>query len=270
MSVSQSFIKNFWNYRKGNACGIAFQLIDLHKKYERPASKRMSLGHYFEFLCTGQALRDGSEPERPVTSTKKPTADAIRVEAQAERFKQMIVEKGIEIKETGTVWEHEVPEKGFKYKGVLDVLCEVDGELSILDIKSSGLIGNKWEDFGWDKATFNQKDKLTLQVVFYKYLAWKVIGIRDIPFYFAIHSTTNDMDSLFWRVDLIDFDVSMSHLEDMVLECVDEIEFLDSFGFTPHPEVKRCLSCPIQEKCEHKITVPETVVVEIDGVYVND
>lgn len=270
LSISQSLIKNFWQYKRSSVCGTAFHEIDLLKKSVRPATKRMSLGHYFEYLCTGQTLRDGSTPERPLTSTKKPTADAIRVESQAERFKTMIVEKDIEIVETGTIWEHKVPEHGFKYKGVLDVLCKVKGELSVLDIKSSGLIGNKWEAYGWDESTFNMRDDLTLQVVFYKWLAWKVIGIKDIPFYFAVHSTTNDIDSIFWKVDLNDFDVSMAHFEDMVLSVVSDIKMNMEFGFTPYPDVKRCMSCPLFKDCIYKITVPKTVNVVIDGVYVNN
>jgi len=268
LSISQSLIKNFWDYQNGTGCGTALYLINILHKYEIKPTVRMKLGQYFEYVCTGQVLRDGVVPERPVLKSGKPTSDAVKVETQAERFNNLLKAEEIKILETGTVLEHKSPDMGFKVKGVLDALVEVDGEKAILDIKSSGLLGNKWEDFGWDAETFHMRDKLTIQVVFYKYLAWKVMNIKDIPFYYAIHSTTNSVDSAFWEVKLSDFEVAMSHLEDMILEVVELLQKDIEVGFTPFPSVKRCEKCPVFNDCEHKRVTPEKEVIVIDGIYI--
>ena len=273
LSISQSLIKNYWDYKRGNYCGIALHTMDILKMAEREPSEPMKLGHYFEYLCTGQALRDGSIPERPMTSTGKPKAEATRMEIQAQKFKDLVKEKGIVISETGTVLEYVDDDGQFKYKGVLDILGYVpdpaldEAPLSIVDVKSSGLIGDRWKDTGWDADTLNMKDKLTIQVVFYKWLAWKVLHTADIPFYFAVHSTSNEVDSVFWKVSLNDFYMSMVEFENLIGAVVADLKHEMTSGFKPYPDVKRCGTCPLNEECAYKITVPDTVEIIIDGIY---
>jgi len=98
LSVSQSLIKNYWSYKKGNYCGIAFHKMDILKQAERLPTERMQLGHYFEYLCTGATLRDGSTPETPATKTGKPTAGAARMQEHAEKFKALVEKENITIK----------------------------------------------------------------------------------------------------------------------------------------------------------------------------
>jgi hypothetical protein len=267
LSVSQSLIKNFWKYKKADYCGIALHRMDILKEAEREATERMQLGHYFEFLCTGAKLRDGSEPKMPATKTGKPTAGSLKMQEQAKRFKELVKEKDIVVKEIGKVVEHSPDWGDFKMKGIFDIYGTVAGEKAIVDIKSSGLIGNEWEEYGWHKGTFNMRSQLTIQVIFYKYLAWEVLGMKDIPFYFAVHSSTNEVDSLFWRVDVADFEVAMNHLEDTVSDVVDGIKMESEFGFTAYPSVKRCLDCPLMESCDFSIKVPQTDIITIDGIF---
>lgn len=265
LSISQSMLKNYWDYKVGKYCGEAFFRIDLNKEVEREGSDRMKLGQYFEYLCTGAVLRDGSIPAEPMTKAGKPTAEGERIKLQAERFKAMVKAEGLEIIETGKVLEYVAG--AFKLKGVLDIFGALYGKPAIVDIKNTGLIGNKWEDYGWDMSTFNMRDKLTIQVVFYKYLADVTLGIRDIPFYFAIHSSTNDTDSDFWEVQLSDYDKAMSSLEAMINGYAEEILFQKQSGFTPHPDVKRCKTCPIISSCVFKKLTPTKKLVIIDGIY---
>jgi len=267
LSVSQSLIKNYWSYKEGKYCGILFHRSNILKEVEMKPTERMSLGHYFEYLCTGARLRDGNIPEEPLTKTKKPKAEGIRMQQQAERFKVLVEKENIGIDATGKVVEVFYPEHGFKMKGIYDILGTVDHIPSIIDIKSSGLIGNEWEAYGWHADTFNMRKHLTVQVVFYKYLAWKEFGVEDMPFYFIIHSTTNNIDSLYWEVKLKDFEVAMNHFEDMVFEIVGEIKLNMEYGFTPHPSVKECGKCPLKDDCDHVTKTPEKQVVTIDGIF---
>lgn len=267
LSVSQSLIKNWWSYKAGEYCGIALHKIDILKLAEKIPTERMQLGQYFEFLCTGAKLRDGSEPVMPQTKTGKPTAPATRMQEQAVRFNQLVEAENIKIDQVGVVLEHEVPDMNIKMKGVLDILGSVDGEDAIIDIKSSGLIGDEWKEYGWHHGTFNMRKMLTIQVVFYKWLARAVLGKEDMPFYFIVHSTTNDVDSLFWRIDIADYEVAMNHFEDMVAEFVDEVRMEQTYGFTPYPDVKRCGECPLYKECEFATATPKKRVVTIDGIF---
>lgn len=267
LSVSQSLIKNYWDYREGKYCGVLFHVADLQKLVERVPTDRMKLGHYFEFLCTGATLRDGSEPETPSTSTGKPKAEAIRMQKHAERFKALVEKEGIEIGSTGVPVIVPFTDHGFQLKGIFDVIGTYKERAVIIDIKSSGLIGNEWEAYGWHASTFNMRKNLTIQVVFYKYLAWKGLNIYDMPFYFIIHSTTNETDSLFWEVKLNDFEVAMNHFEDMVFDVVDDIKLSMEHGFTEYPSVKRCEACPYQAECSFATTTPNLETVTIDGIF---
>lgn len=111
------------------------------------------------------------------------------------------------------------------------------------------------------------RDKLTIQVVFYKYLAYVTMGIRDIPFYFAIHSNSNDTDSEFWEVKLNDFDKAMASFEAMINQYAEEILFQKKESFIPFPDVKRCQVCPLFDTCVFKKLTPTRKLVVIDGIY---
>jgi hypothetical protein len=266
LSISQSLLKKYWDYMEDKECGHAMHQIDMLKNYESEPSDPMKVGSWFEYLCTGTKNRDGSVPE-PVKNKSGLSADSKRAELHVANFKRLIESENITIIEGGKVLEYHYPGQNFKIKGILDALIEYDGEVAILDLKTSGLIGKEWEEYGWHTSTFNMRRKLTIQVVFYKYLGWKVLDIKDIPFYFSVHSTKNEIDSLFWRVDLHDFNVSMSHFEEMLLDIVPDIEMGTEFGFTAYPDVRRCGKCPVFKDCEYKRDTPEKEIVVIDGLY---
>jgi len=267
--LSQSLVKKVWDYKAGKYCGERLNRVDLLKEFTDEPSEVMKLGNWFEYKCTGMLNRDGSTPERLCTQSGKPTAKTKYIETQAEKFKKLVEKERIDIQSTGDVLTYIDHDLGFRLKGVLNVRAIIHGRMSILDIKSSGLIGNEWEEFGWHPGTFNQRDKLTIQVVAYKYLSWKVDGIRDIPFYFAIHSNTNDVDTAYWEVRLNDFDVAMGHLEDTLAGIADDIRNDSEYGFTPYPNVKDCSKCPV-EGCVFRAETPEKTIVTIDGIYHND
>jgi hypothetical protein len=160
------------------------------------------------------------------------------------------------------------PMDGYQIKGVLDIFGSFpDVPQAIVDLKSSGLIGDQWKDYGWHPQTLNQRDKLSIQVVAYKYLVWKTMNIEDAPFYFIIHSTANDIESLFWRVDLDNFGYAMDEFELLCEDIHEKLRTWLEYGFEPYPEVKRCEKCPLLEDCHFAIETPQLQVINIDGIY---
>ena len=273
--LSQSFVKRYWDYKLGKYCGERLHRCDILKEAEFVPSEVMRLGNRFEYDCTGALNRDGSIPERLCQKNGKPTAKMAAMEVQAERFKKLVKKEKIDIQEIGEVLIHNDYDLGFRMKGILDVRAVIDGHMAMLDIKSSGLMGERgeWKDMGWHAETFNQKDKLSIQVISYKYLSWKVMGIRDMPFYFAIHSNTNPVDSFYWEVRVKDFEVAMSHLEDTLATVADGVKADTELGFTAYPNVKDCTQCPLtieNKPCAHRVDTPEKRIITIDGIYHTD
>ena len=142
LSVSQSFLKKYWDYQNGLECGYALYMIDIMKQLERKPTDPMLTGSWFEYLCTGSINRNGTIPE-PVKTTKGMlTAESKRAELQVANFKRLIEREKFDIQRVDETLEYYFPNQNFKIKGVLDILGFKDDSEAILDIKSSGLIGN--------------------------------------------------------------------------------------------------------------------------------
>jgi len=256
VNISQSLIKNIWDYAYGDGCGMALREIDILKKYTREPSAAMKLGQYFEYLCTGQVLRDGSIPSMPQTTKGAPTADAKRAVIQSNNFKKMLKAKGIEVHDVGVVEEWE------GHKVVLDALISTpDYDQAILDIKFSGLLGDRWHDMGWTPETYDYRHGLKIQPIFYKYVYWKAHEVYDMPFYYAIHSSKNETDYDMWEVNIVNFERVMEELENELVKVKALIAEADKF--TPRPEMKRCLKCPMFSDCLFREEVPATKSVSV-------
>lgn len=274
LNISQSLLKEIYEYAGGRLCGLQFEAKNI-KKIPFPSGGVQKLGNYFEYLCTGALPRDGKipEPERKkdkiekiVTKGKKLkggkrakdkvekktilgeiTAPYARMQIQAERFKRTVKAHGIKIIKTGLELKYE------DKKGVIDVLAEVDGVEAIIDIKSSGLIGDKWNEMGWDVNALSEKDKIMIQPVFYKWL-WRKLYGRDIPFYFTVFSNTNEYDCLFLKV-VIDED-RFPQFENVLKNSMKMLDKFKAEGFKALPDVKECAECPINKTCKSFTDIP--------------
>ena len=78
--------------------------------------------------------------------------------------------------------------KSKDYSGIADVIAVRDNQKVIIDIKSTGLIEDKWSPYGWHNESLPFNDNLLIQARHYKMLAFEEWGIEDIPFYFFVFS----------------------------------------------------------------------------------
>jgi hypothetical protein len=252
MNISQSLIKRIWNYIDGNECGLAIKEVDILKNYQSKPTEPMKLGQYFEYICTGAVLRDGSIPEAPVTKKGDLTADGKRAHEQANNFNEILSYHGIEILSVGDTITHKIDDK-YDLKIVTDSFIKTpQEEKAILDIKFTGLLGDKWLDVGWDLDKFKYRKKLNIQPLFYKYVMEKATGIKDIPFYYAIHSSKNE-DFELWCVNIPNY---QSVMDQVAYEVDRIIEIIEKDSFPPIPEVKRCRMCPLYNDCLFKEEYP--------------
>jgi len=259
VNISQSLIKNIWAYLYEGACGVQLRDVDILYKYDKEPSDSMKLGNYFEYLSTGQKTRDGEVPPAILTTKGLLTADSKRASVQAANFIKMLYAHGFEIIDTGTVITHG------DLKIITDALVTTpEHDVAILDLKFSGLLGDKWHPMGWTPETYTYRHKLTIQPIFYKYVYWKEKGVYDVPFFYALHSPKNEIDHDMWEIEIENFDDVMEALEK-------EIKVIRAFlgdidNLEARPEMKRCMKCPMRETCVWKTEVPSIKQVKILGL----
>lgn len=269
MNISQSLMKDFEQYTKGQYCGLQFQ-ARYFDGVEFPASEAMEIGVWFEYLCTGQTPRSGKIPVPEVASKGaskgEPKAKWKVAEEQANRFKMALEHYKFVVKESGTKLITDDQEEGTLDVIAVDMRQTIEDDRGkmvenpdyqkeiIIDIKNSGLLENKWEPMGWELESLPEKRLLMIQPVMYKFLFFKKFGYYP-TFYFFVHSNTNDIESKIIKVN-VDPDAFPRHQE-QINDIRAAVEMEATVGFRAYPEVKRCFECPLHSKCSEAITVPK-------------
>lgn len=257
MKVSQSLIKNYFRYLDKKECGL-----QLKAKYfdgiEFPESEAALKGKYLEFLCTGEPDRNGKFPEAPVLKTGankgKPTAEFERLFKQAENFQRALKRYDVEVLEKNYKLAYE------DYEGIADILAAFgpDGENVIIDIKSTGLLYNKWDEYGWEESSLEYKPHLLMQAVHYPWLALKSMG-EQMRFQYWVFSTSNEIDFELFEIKLEEGTMERWELKLATLR--EQMKLENAMGWDPLPSVTRCAACPLKTTCTHFVDVPEVKTI---------
>ncbi len=253
--LSQSLIKAYFDYHVGKFCGLLLEqrYILRNPKAQSEPSDAMNAGIYFEYLCTGSLPKSGIVPTPEKTAKGFYTAPFDRAQKAAVLYQKMIRHYGIKILKTGLTLSTD------DLDGTLDILAECNGEKVIIDLKYSGLIDDKWNEFGFDTESLNLKDTLCIQPVHYKLLAKLCLGVEDIPFYFWVFDATKEGYAKVIRLDVGE-DKAQSHL--VMLDNVREkIETTMHNGFKPIASMKNCNKCPLFDECPSRAEFPLIEVV---------
>ena len=98
--ISQSFLKNYNDYKGKKLCGLKFKAQHFDN-LEFPTSLPMDLGNYFEYVATGCLPRNGIKPEPKISyiGTKREAMSTpyVRANESAELFKKIKEAYKIEI-----------------------------------------------------------------------------------------------------------------------------------------------------------------------------
>lgn len=255
IKMSQSLMKALFKYKLGEKCGkqIEAQYVN---GVQFPSTDTMELGNYFEFICTGSLAMDGHVPEAKTTKSGKPTAKYQLMESQKANFEKLLKEYGFTI--TGIDYHFEHPE----CSGIADVIAEdKDGNRVIIDIKTTGLINDKWSEFGWHDDFIGSNDNLLIQARHYKMLAEHEWGIFDVPFYFFVFSTNNAEDYKIIKVTTTRENQDMH--ERNVEGAISILDKLLENGFKAIPNYKECEKCPLNNNgCNYFVSVPTILEIE--------
>lgn len=245
--LNQSLIKDYQDYKMGKSCGL-----QIKAKYfdgvEFPATELQKLGQWFEYIGTGGLPRNGQVPEPEKTQKGELTAKYKIMKVQAERLKEALKYHGFQIDHVGAKIQHE------DLIGTADLLCTYKGGPAIVDVKSSGLLHDKWNEMGWEEESLPEKWKLMIQAVHYKYIYKLKFGV-EARFFFFVHSNTNDIESAIFEVIIEEGAFERHEKQIRLIRSAIDLEL--TIGWKAVPTVKRCADCPLFESCSEKITVPK-------------
>lgn len=253
VKISQSLMKSLFSYKIGEKCGKQIEAQYIHG-VEFGGSDIQELGNYFEYICTGSLARDGHTPEPELTQKGQPTSKYKIMQEQKLNFDNIMEEYGFTKICIDYNFVHD------KYSGIADMIAERNGQQVIIDIKTTGLINDKWNDFGWHNDFIAKNENLMIQAKHYKMLAELEWGIKNIPFYFFVFSNTNSIDHKVFQVSCSD-----ESLEQHKRNCEGAELMLDSFienGFIAIPEYSECIKCPIKDNCNSFTNVTQIIEIE--------
>jgi|TARA_R110001599_G_scaffold171331_5_gene361990 hypothetical protein len=260
--LSQSLVKSLYNYKIGEECGLKIEASYING-INFPATEVQELGNYFEYICTNQLPRDGHTPVAKLLKTGKPTTSYLRMDKQKENYLNIMKSYNLKVEKTGFVFTNP------KYSGIADIIAldknikskDKNKQRVIIDIKTSGLINDKWSPYGWANESIEEKWDLLIQAVHYKMLAKYEWGIEDIPFYFMVFSNKNEVECKIFEIN-IDEATKFQHYQNLenIKKYLDQIM---KTGWEAKPELMRCSKCPMNDTCLYQLEVPK-----IQKVYV--
>lgn len=234
------------------------------------SSKKELAAKKWEGYCSLSGQSYDCVPDHILKEANELGAMYERLLKQANILKKSFAHYGVEILETGKTIE--LYKDDYRRKGIIDVWCRIHkmpvfdepGKFlepfeAIIDIKSTGLLNNRWEDYGWDLFTLQYKRKLIAQPVDYKSILREKNEHNNIPFYFFVHSSANEIESRIIEIRVKD-EVLEDHTKN-VDTIAKEIEVETGF-YTPYPSPKKCFDCPVE--CKHFTDIPSPNLVRID------
>lgn len=266
--INQSLVKDLVKYQNGDLCGLIFMNKWILNQFGE-GTKSNTLGHYFEYLCTGALAKGETEPPKPEYTKKGELSSDFQIaKKQSVFFHELINKFGIKLISAG---DKVLADN--KWIGTLDILAEwntfsnyVDYDFTnnsnkqvIIDLKFSGLLDDKWNQYGWHTDTLAKKQGTMLQAKHYKFLYWKKYGFNP-PFLFFVFDTKE-----VGKVKVINIDIEDWELEqhEVFLEKAKRyFEIQLEKGFEPRPKYESCVKCTYSVWCQFKVTIPSVISIK--------
>jgi hypothetical protein len=299
--ISQSFMVDMRSYMNGGSCGHIIKERWINGNLLEESSKSMNLGAYFEYIFTKDMTGTGSLPKNgqvPMPDlradykkavaeivakqldpkTHNPNQKPYRAWTEADmlapyqlahvnsrRLQQYFKEMGIKILKAGRMLA-----KG-KFEGTIDIIAEAtkkiiwnngdiwkEGYQFVIDLKYVGTLEDRWQPYGWGAMKFegdNEQKKIHgTQALQYNY-------ITDLPFYFMVVSSTNEIDVKFFKIEITQ-EQSEAHIMEG-LDLAEKLKFYNEIGLEPRPDMAKCGECPLKVNCPDKATYPQFEIITL-------
>jgi hypothetical protein len=255
-NLSQSLLKAYMSYYDHVEKGCGKELwYRFFEKLPTESSDAMRLGVYFEYLATGY-LREGEAAPEPDmvykgTPKEKLSVPYEKVQQSVDLYNLMIKEHGVKILTKGEYMFHEGT------SGISDLRVNWLGEEAIIDLKYTALFDDKWSETGWHTESLIYKPKLLIQPVHYKWMARKLYGIEDIPFYYWIFSSKDPTNAKIIKVNVQEEHLAL-HEENYINKMKKYVDyhFNHPDGLEARPNYMRCNGCSFKDVCPSKAKMP--------------
>lgn len=243
-TISQSDIKSWINYKQEKECGLLTRAKLFGEVLTEPTESQQ-LGIWFEYQCTGALPKSKVVPEAPLLKSGKLPVAYERMQVQVDRFHKIMGKYGFKIVEVGKYLEFGV------LHGTVDIIAEKDGKICFIDLKTSGLLNDKWSEYGWAEEKIEEKNGHAMQVIHYKALGMLEYGYEP-DFYFFVFSNTNDYDSTIYKTD-----VDAERMENHILLARHILADIScEKDWKAMPSISNCIDCPLKATCKQFTDVP--------------
>jgi len=256
-NISCSTIKGWNQVDMGEMCGLYFKAAYIDKTIPFQSRPAFVIGQWAEYMMTGVTPRDGAPEPVYLKDGKTLNTQFQRLKNQAGIWKEYCKRKGIENYKTGRTIEFEF--NGYTIKGVLDVDYMNGDRFTIIDIKTSGYLDNKWESNGW--KDIENKKLLTIQAPGYIWLVHKALGIPidKIDFYFYVIHSNHDYERKIFKI--ICTEASLKWFESEINYISKSIEHNELLGWPSTQKFEHCVECELRANCSRRLYDPEPLNV---------
>lgn len=300
LPISQSLIKKF--LYKGDEreliCPYRIYATSIAKTHSEETLSTLK-GHYFETLCLGGKACCGAVTDLPRKKQSKKiiienhkreieglppipgdkTLDQVRIEKQAEIFKQLCDKYQVTVTPGNTQVPITIPwsedEENVLLRMELDIfptaiITSSGLGLAVIDLKLTANIESTFGEYCWGAPQYLD----TIQSIFYlngvknlakhinlnpnlKYLltrpAVNLIENNQITFYywvFGYKKIANKLIKVRWDA------TREKELNESINKTISIIEYYEALGWPVKPNYTLCKNCPVVE-CIHKVTIEE-------------
>lgn len=264
VKMSQSKIKEFLKVIDRKTCGKRFYRTRITYEFTEEQSDAAAMGDRFEHLVTGAVGRDGGGSEPILTSRGLPTTGEKRAQRNASKAREII-----NLYRRRTWEKRQVKLREKCLTGILDILIDADEKDPpiVIDLKYSGLLDNKWEEWGWPKD-IRKKESHLIQAKHYILLTERLTGQRPDFFFFVFSNKKHEQkgeEVTVYRPYLIRVsDEALNEHKHMILNLIEQMDrMLKGKKFTARPSYSECSNCPIFT-CESRRYEPELVITDLD------
>lgn len=284
--ATQSFIKSMRAYEAGRECGhiieaqwFSDRILDMEEEGEdeQEGINLMQLGMFFEYQAFRTLPKSGVAPLAQFRQNGDMRKPYERADVNAKLLKKYLKTMGLEVVSVGKKFTKKYKQHpdGLKkaareseHEGTVDLIVRVTkpkkfangihwkkGDLLVIDLKYSGLLGNRWNRNGWAWSD-DQKEYHGTQAKQYHL-------ITGLPFYFWVTNAKNDKCE--WKLFHVPVTETMirAHVNESN-SLMDALKIHAEVGdLVARPEVTKCGKCPLAGECKDKHLWPHPELIDI-------
>ena len=255
-------IKAFDQVVRGNLCGLLFKAMYIDKSVSKPPTDAMKLGIYLEYSLTGALPRNGVTPVPERTAKGELTAPYKKISQYKELWDNMIIRSQIDPVTIKTGVELSTTINGFTLKGITDVIAETYAKnTEIIDIKCSGFIRNKWEEYGWEEL--HRKPSLWQQLALYDFLYEVNYGKKPGLAFTIFNPSAYDARLIRVNIANRNIDEYKRYFEEKIEFMESSFELSNNTFWTSTIDFKECADCPLKETCKSCLIAPHSEEITV-------